>query len=139
MNVEKLAEEYLRQKALNESLQKQLDTMKGLLTKAIDEDGDQDEKGHRWLVAGRFLLQRQKRQGKKYLNREAAEQWAREEGFWDQVKVVREELDEDALLGYVFERRKAVEGIEDRLESMYVTPEPTWAFQQPVEQENYEY
>ena len=74
-----------------------------------------------------------------FLDKAKAEEWSREQGFWDEVKVVQEVLSEDALLGYVFERRKAVPGIEEALESMYVEPAPTWAFQPPVVQENYDY
>lgn len=139
MNVERLAEEYIKRKQLLDSLTKEVNGIKDLLVKAVDENGTPDEKGHIWLSAGKYTLQRQKRQGKKFLDRDAAEQWAKKEGFWDTVKVVREELDEDALLGYVYVRRSDVDGIEDTLQSLYITPEPTWAFQTPVEQEQYDY
>jgi hypothetical protein len=139
MNVERLAEEYVKRKELADALAKEVSTLKEMLSKAIDEQGIPDEKGHLWLDAGKYSLQRQKRQGDKYLDRAQAEAWAKEEGFWNEVKLVREDLDEDALLGYVFERRKAVPGIEERLEELYVEPPVTWALQKPVLQENYDY
>jgi len=139
MNLERLAEEYVKRKKLAEDLQKEVNQIKEMLSKAVDEEGVPDEKGHLHLAAGKYALLRQKRQGAKYLDKAKAEEWAREAGFWDEVKVVQEVLNEDALLGYVFERRKAVPGIEDQLEGLYVEPAPTWAFQPPVLQENYDY
>ena len=139
MNLERLAEEYVKEKKMLDSLTKRVGEIKGLLSKAVDEEGIPDNSGHLWLDAGRFSLQRQKRQGDKYLDRAKAEEWAKQVGFWDEVKVVREELDEDALLGYVFERRKSQPSLEEELEMLYVEPDPTWAFLAPKLQENYDY
>lgn len=139
MNLERLAAEYIKRKKMAEDLDKQVKEIRDMLAKAVDEQGIPDEKGHLHLDAGKYALLRQKRQGAKFLDKAEAEAWARKEGFWDQVKVVQEVLDEDALLGYVYERRKAVPGIEDHLESLYIEPAPTWALQPPVLQENYDY
>jgi hypothetical protein len=139
MNLERLAEEYLKRKKLQEAITKQVSEIKDILATAVDEQGILDDKGHKWLTAGKYSLQRQKRQGSKYLDRAKAEAWAKEDGFWDAVKVTREELSEDALLGYVFDERRTSDGIEATLESMYVEPAPTWAFQSPILQEDYEY
>lgn len=139
MNIERLAEEYVKRKKLLDSLTKEVNDLKGMLSEQVDTDGDVDEKGNRWLVAGKFLLQRQKRQPQKYLNLEAAEQWVKDLGVWDEVKVVREQLDEDKLLGFVYDNRRTHPEFEDVLEGMYVEPDPTWAFISPVEQKQYEY
>lgn len=139
MNLERLAEEYVKRKKLSEDLDKQVKELRDMLAKAVDEQGTPDENGHLHLDAGKYSLQRQKRQGAKYLDRAKAEEWARSAGFWDEVKVVQEVLDEDALLGYVYERRRSVPGIEEDLENLYVEPAPTWAFTTPVLQDNYDY
>jgi hypothetical protein len=137
MNVEKLAEQYVKRKDLADSVNSQVEEMKKLLTKAVDGEGTPDEKGHRWLTAGKYLLQRQKRQGKKYINRERAEQWARDRGLWEDVKVTREDLDEDRLLGWFYEHQS--DDNEKALEQLYDEPAPTYAFMPPVIQENYDY
>lgn len=138
MNVERLAKEYLSRKKFLDDTARTVEELKALLNKAVESEGTPDEKGHVWLAAGDFLLQRQKRQGKSYLDRAAAEEWAKAKGIWDEVKVVKEELNEDALLGYAFEHRKDP-GLEDEFEALYVEPAPTWAFIAPIEQKQYEY
>ncbi len=138
MNVEQITANYLKQKALLDNLSQQVSVLKGLLSKAVDAEGTADEKGHLWYTAGDYLLQRQKRQGDKYIDREKAEDWAKERGIWGEVKVVKEELDEDALLGWAYEHRND-EALTAEFEALYVTPEPTWAFIAPIEQKNYDY
>ena len=139
MNLERLAQEYVNRKKLLENLTDEVGELKKRLAAAVEADGDTDERGHQWLVAGRYMLQRQRRQGKKVFNTARAEEWARETGAWEDVKVVREELSEDLLLGYVYERRKDDPVLEHVLESFYDEAPVTWAFQPPVEQKQYDY
>lgn len=141
MKIDRLAKEYLSRLELQAQIAKQVSELKDMLTKVVDEQGEPDEKGHRWLIEGDVVLQRQKRQGDKYINREKAEEWAKERGIWGEVKVTREELDEDALLGFVYEHRKDANwpGLEKELEALYETPPVTYAFIKPVIQTNYDY
>ena len=139
MDAERLAAEYVKLKAHSTILAKQVDELKALLTKQVDREGIPDEKGHLWFTAGEYLLQRQKRQGDKYLDKPSAEEWARRKGIWEDVKMVTESLSEDALLGYVYERRRTDPALEAELEDLYITPPPTWAFMPPVVQKPYEY
>jgi hypothetical protein len=139
MDEERMVEEYVRLKSQLEALEKHLGAYKKQLSDIVDSRGDTDDRGHRWLSIGRFTLQRQRRQGKKQLDMQAAEQWAKDSGFWDEVKVVREFLDEDALLGYVFTHRKDDPSMEDRLQTMYTESPPVWSFQPPIEQKQYDY
>lgn len=141
MNLERITEEYLKRKAHLAALTDQVGKLKEMLSEQVDKAGVPDDKGHLWLTLDGYLLQRQKRQGDKRLDREAAEQWARDLGIWDKVKVIREELSEDELLGFVFEHRKSdrYPDIEEQLQKLYVTPDPTWAFMPPVVQKQYDY
>ncbi len=144
MNLERLTEQYLKDKAHADTLQKRINQFKELLAKQVDSDGIPDDKGHKYLQAGRFQLQRQLRQGDPYLDREAAEEYARQTGIWDDVKVVREALDEDALAGWLFENKDKVNpetGVkyEDEYRGLFKTPDPSWAFMAPKENPYDEY
>jgi len=138
MDAGRITAEYLRRRALLESLTKEVNGLKEMLSDIVDAEGVPDENGHLWFTAGDYLLKRQKAQPQKYLDPNAAEQWVRDKGIWDDVKVVKEVLDTDALLGWVFEHR-AEPGLEAAFEELYVTPDPTWSFIKPVEQKQYEY
>lgn len=131
MNVERIAEEYVKQNTLLKSLEKIVGEYKKLLIKVVDEQGEPDAKGHRWFVAGSFLLQRQKRQGDKYINKERAEEWAKERGIWNKVSVTVEQLDEDALVAYAYEHRSD-EMLEKEFQALYDQPPVTYAFMPPV-------
>lgn len=130
MDTGRLAEEYIKRKALLDQNQKDLDTIKDLLVKAIDAEGYTDDKGHKFLDVGEWRLQRQKRQGDKRLNRQKAEEWAKEKGFWDEVTTPV--LSEDALLGYVYERRHTDPALSETLKDLYEEAPITWAFMPPT-------
>ena len=127
MNVDRLVEEYARSKELEKGLTKRLGDLKNLLVKALERDGDQDDKGHRWLPAGKFMLKHERRQGKPYLDKEKAKEFAIANGLWheDAVKKVTviEEVDEDALLKFFWQNKDR----ESELKELYTTPEPTYA------------
>jgi hypothetical protein len=138
MDLEKLAEEYVKQSKHAKALDKIVKEYKELLSKAVDAQGEPDAKGHKFLTVGRYVLQRQKRQGEKYINTERATRWAHDKGIWDKVKVIREELDQDALMAYMYERRNDEE-LEEEFQKLYDTPAPVWAFMPPVIEEPIEY
>lgn len=138
MELERVVEEYVKEAALAKSLDKVIGDYKKMLVEAVDKQGEPDAKGHRWLTVGRYLLQRQKRQGEKFINKERAEDWAKARGVWDEVKVVREELDEDALLAYMYEHRRDEE-LEVEFQDLYDTPQATWAFMPVVEEKPIDY
>lgn len=136
--IERMAEEYVRHNAHAQALQKILDELKSQLTEYIQSDGDTDERGNQYLPAGRFLLRRQRREGRPSLNKERAEQWAKDRGVWDKVSRTVEVLDEDALVGYIFENRDT-EGLEEEFQNLHDAPKVTFAFMKPVEEEQYDY
>jgi hypothetical protein len=139
MDTERLVAEYLKRRATLEALQKTVGELKEMLTEVIDKEGIPDEKGHIWYTAGNYLLERQKSGGKMVMDHARAEQWAKDRGIWDEVKVVREDLDEDALLGWVFEHRKE-EGLEQAFkDSTYVQTPVVYSFIKPIEQKSYDY
>lgn len=138
MDVDKIAHEYVRGQETLKRLTARQGKFKELLVKAVEEEGDPDEKGHQWLAAGDLVLQRQKRQSKPYLDKEAALDWAESKGIYDEVVVMQPTLDEDALAGWVFEHRED-EDIEDEYAALWVTPPPTYAFIEPQRTQNYEY
>lgn len=138
MDTNRIAKEYLKRLHMQQVTAKSVQELRGLLEKAIEAEGEPDEKGHVWLAAGDVLLQKQKRQGDPFLDREAAEQWAKELDIWDEVKRTVEELDEDALVAYVYQNRDD-EGLEEQFQQLFVTPDPTYAFIKPQEVKDIEY
>lgn len=138
--VARYAEEYLKTDKAITGLNKQKETIKGVLKGHVEAVGDVDDKGHKWYQAGRFFMQVQRRQGSESLNKERAEAWAKDKGIWEEVsKTVTEVyLDEDALLGYMFDNREDKD-LEREFKELYDVPSPTWAFMKPVEEEHYDY
>jgi hypothetical protein len=136
IDLEKLTSEYMRSKQVADSMAARAKELKNILSKAVEEQGEEDDRGHFWLNAGRFLLQRQKRQSAPSFNKAAAEKWAKEHGLWNDLKktVVTEEVNEDDLVAFVFNNPE----YENDLRSLYSVPEPTWAFQSPKEVEQYD-
>lgn len=134
----KLVDEYMTHEKHRKMLEKMTGELKRLIKKQVEEHGVPDDKGHRWLQAGKWQLQVQKRQGEPKLDPQAVEDWAKERGFWNQVSRTVEVLDEDALMAYMYERRDDKE-LEAEFQDKYVTPEPTYAFQQPQEDKYNDY
>jgi len=128
-----LIEEYLKGDIHLAATKKRQDEMKAMLKSQLENVEETDEKGNRWLPAGRFLMKYEKRQGKTYLDSAAAEDWAKEKGFWSEVSEVKTVLDNDALLAYMYEHRYDTE-LEEEYQALHVTPSPTWAFIKPTEE-----
>jgi hypothetical protein len=138
MDLERVTDEYVKQTKHLKSLQKVVGEYKEMLIKAVDAQGEADAKGHKWLTVGKYVLQRQKRQGEKYINTDRATKWVHDRGIWDQVKVVREELDQDALMAYIYQHRDDKE-LEAEFQTMFDTPDPVWAFMAPVVEDPIDY
>lgn len=119
---ERLAQEFKKSKEGIEALTKRQNEMKAELVKAIQENGYEDDKGHLWYKVGAMELKYERRVSRS-LNSEAAEQWARELGIWDDLKEIVERLDEDKLLGYAWNHKEA----EETIQGFYVEKE-SWAF-----------
>lgn len=119
---ERLAQEFKKSKEGIDALTKRQNEMKAELVKAIQENGYEDDKGHLWYQAGSMELKYERRVSRS-LNSEAAEQWARELGIWDDLKETVERLDEDKLLGYAWNHKE----VEDTIQGFYVEKE-SWAF-----------
>lgn len=119
---ERLAEEFKKSKEAIDNLTKRQNAMKAELIEAIKGNGYEDDKGHLWYKAGSTELKYERRVSRSF-NAEAAEQWARENGLWEDLKKVVEMLDEDKLLGYAWNHKEQ----EDVIQGFYVEKE-TWAF-----------
>lgn len=138
MELERAVQEYVKHDSHLKFLNKIVAELKENIKKAVIEDGTPDNKGHKWLQSGRYLLQVQKRQGDPFLDKAAAEEWAKEKGIWPAVSKTVEVLDEDALMAYMFERQDDKD-LEKEFQNLYVTPEPTFAMQKPVEDDYNDY
>jgi hypothetical protein len=136
MDLEKLAAEYIRSKQAADAMTARAKELKDLLSKTLETRGEEDDKGHMWLNAGRYLLKRQKRQSAPVFDKAAAEKWAKDNGLWDDLKktIVIEEVSEDDLVAFVFNNPD----YENDLRSLYKVPEPTWAFMTPQEVDQYD-
>lgn len=119
---EKLAEDFRKSKEAIDALTKRQDAMKKELIDALKKNGYEDDKGHLWWSVGDKELKYERRVSRS-LNVDAAEQWAREQGIWDDIKEVVERLSEEKLLGYSWLHKEA----EDTIQGFY-TEKESWAF-----------
>lgn len=143
MNYEELDNEMLIREYMNhlhhvETLQKNLADIKKYLSDKISAEGEEDEKGHKSLVVGSYVLRSQRRQGSPTLDTAAVEEWAKKRGIWPDIRKTIEVVDEDLLVGYIYDHRDE-EGMEDTLRSFYREAPVSYAFMKPVEEATYDY
>lgn len=119
---ERLAQEFKKSKEAIDALTKRQNDMKTELIEAIKSNGYEDDKGHLWYNVGSMELKYERRVSRSF-NSPAAEQWARENGLWDDLKKTVELLDEDKLLGYAWNHNEA----EETIQGFYEEKE-SWAF-----------
>jgi|SaaInlStandDraft_1057018.scaffolds.fasta_scaffold01556_10 hypothetical protein len=137
-SLKKLAEDYVQHKHHIKVLEKMAAEEKKELMLYVQREGTPDDVGHTWAQVGPWSLQVQRRQGEPRLDKDAAIEWAKAEGFWDKVSSTIEVLDEDKLMSYAFDNREDNE-FEAKLKELYVAPKPTFAFQTPVEDKYNDY
>jgi hypothetical protein len=83
--------------------------------------GKPDEKGNLWINTSGFEIKRERRVSKTF-NADAAEAWAKENGYWETIKEVVEVISEDKLLGLAWNN----EDVQEKVKTLYVEKE-TWA------------
>jgi hypothetical protein len=120
--LERLAEEYKKSKELQEQVEKRTNAIKKELSEAVETHGTPDDKGHLWLKVGEASLKRERRVTRSF-DTSAAEQWARENNMWDDIKQVIEVVDEDKVLGLAWKDESLAEKVRE-----FYTEKETWAF-----------
>lgn len=118
----KLVEEFVSQKKLLSQLEARVEKMKKELSTVVEDYGTQDDSGHIWLNIGGHELKRERRVSKSF-NTSQAEEWARANGLWDNVKEVIERISEDKLLGLAWDDKSLLPTIQG-----FYTEKETWAF-----------
>lgn len=118
---ERLAQEFKKSKEAIDLLTKRQNEMRAELIQAIMLNGYEDDKGHRWFNVGDMELKYERRVSRMF-DVASAEQWAKENEIWDRIKIVVEQLDEDALLALAWEN----EDIASVVSGFYGEKE-TWA------------
>jgi len=118
----KMVEEFVSQKKLLSQLEARVDKLKKELSTVVEQHGTPDDSGHIWLNVGGHELKRERRVSKTF-NVGTAEEWAKENGLWDDVKEVVERLSEDKLLAVAWNDKSLLPTVQ----SFYVEKE-TWAF-----------
>lgn len=121
-DLERLTREYLNTKGMADKVNARLDEIKKSLSTATDSLGQADEKGNLWVPLGDLQLKREKRVSTSF-DSDAAEAWAKEQGIWDDVKMVVETLDVDKLLALAWEHREFSPVVES-----FNKERITWAF-----------
>ena len=144
MNLERLAEEFVKEKKHLAALTDRFDGLKEMLKDKVASDGTPDASGHIWLQAGRYQLENQRRQGDPYLDKEAAEAWAKEVGIWDEVSDTIEVLNQDKLAGWVYLNKDDFNvetgvPVEAEYRELFITPDPIYGFQTPKESKGEQY
>lgn len=137
MNIDRLAEEYVRSTAHIKDATERKEELKRLLLRTLEETGEADEKGNQWIAGEEYLIKRERRVSKGW-DAEAAAEWAKELGVLDSLctttTVVTTAIDHDKVAAYAF--------IHPEMESVvkaFNTESVTWAFPQPVKQKKYSY
>lgn len=118
----RLVEEFKRSKEFVEKEEKRLQAIKKELSEHVDNDGEVDHNGHRWLKVGDFELKRERRISRSF-NSAKAREWAEENGFWDKVSETVVVLSEDKLLALAWENKD----LAPIIQAFYEEKE-TWAF-----------
>lgn len=118
----KMVEDFVSQKKLLSQLEARIEKMKKELSGIVEEFGTQDDSGHMWLNIGGHELKRERRVSKSF-NATQAENWAREQGVWDDVKEVVERISEDKLLGLAWNDKSLLPVVQE-----FYTEKETWAF-----------
>ncbi|NDB56993.1 hypothetical protein EB001_00845 [bacterium] len=114
----KLVEDFVSQKKLLSQLETRVDKLKKELSTVVEQHGTPDDSGHIWLNVGGHELKRERRVSKSF-NSTQAEEWAREQGLWNDVK----EVIEDKLLELAWKDKALLPTVQ----TFYVEKE-TWAF-----------
>lgn len=120
--LKRVVEDYKKAKEAQEQFEKRTSALKKELSEAVEKYGIPDDKGNRWLELDDIKLKRERRI-QRSLDSAGAEQWAKENGLWDEVKEVIEVLSEDRLLGLAWDRQD----LEGTIQSFYIEKE-IWAF-----------
>ena len=118
----KVVEEYVSQKRLLSSLETKVDKLKKELSAVVDSWGTPDDNGHRWLSIGGHELKRERRVSKN-LDATSATQWAKDNGYWDDIKEIVEVMSESKLTALAWENKELLPTVQ----AFYVEKE-TWAF-----------
>lgn len=122
--IDRITTEYLDTKSLYDKVSKRLDELKSTLNDIVTNDGAADEKGNLWLPAGKRQLKKERRVSRSF-DLDAAEDWCKQQGIFDEVKkvVITETVDEDKLLAYAWEHRDISSVIES-----FNREKVSWAF-----------
>jgi hypothetical protein len=127
----RLASEYKDAKRFADSTAARADELKKFLISEVKGYGTADDKGHLWAPAGDFQLKYERRASTGF-DIAAATQWAKENGYWDEVKEVVEVANEEKFLSLGWTNPEAGEQIQ-----RFYTTKETWAFKL-VEQRSYD-
>lgn len=103
LDIERLAEEYENAKAFEDSAKKRTLALRELLVSALQQDGEDDEKGNLWLSAGKFRIKYERRVSTS-LDSAKLEEWAKENDLWEQLSETVEVIVEDKVAVLSFER-----------------------------------
>lgn len=135
MNIDRLAEEYVRATVHVKDATEHKEELKKLLLKTIEESGEHDEKGNQWVAGEEYLIKRERRVSKGW-DANLAEEWAKGLGILDNLTttVTTTAIDPDKVAAYAFTHPELEATVK-----AFNTESVTWAFPQPVKQKRYEY
>lgn len=120
--VEKLAQDFKAAKEALATFEKRTNDLKKELSSIVESNGLEDDKGNLWLEVGDLKLKRERRLQVTF-DSQRAEEWAKENGYWDEIKEVIEVVSEDKVLGLAWQD----ETLSRTIQSFYNEKE-TWAF-----------
>lgn len=106
------AHEYLEAKQTAEQFEQRRKSLREVILGRIRQFGDKDQDGNVWLPALDHLLKAERRHSKTF-DADKAEKWLKDNGWWDEAKVIvpeqvipeHEAIDEDALAAFIYRKR----------------------------------
>lgn len=137
MNIDRLAEEYVRSTTHIKDATERKEELKRLLLKTVEETGEKDEKGNQWIAGEEYLIKRERRVSRGW-DATAAEEWAKSQGILDLLTttttVTTTTIDPDKVAAYAFMHPELEATVK-----AFNTESVTWAFPQPIKQKRYDY
>jgi hypothetical protein len=138
--------EYLESKEAAEALEGRRKNLREVILGRIQQFGKKDEQGHSWLPALDHMMKAERRLSSTF-DPAKAEQWLRDNGWWDDAKVVvperttvvpeHETIDEDSLAAFLY-RKRADESVPDDLPTEVYNEKETFALK-VTREDQYDY
>lgn len=121
-DMDMLTREFQDLKSMIDKYTVRLNSLKKELSDQVDVYGEEDDRGNKWIALGNYQLKRERRAGVSFSS-DDAEEWAKENGYWDDVVEVIEVVSEDKVLSLAWKD----DSLKTQIDALFKVRE-SWAF-----------